>query len=200
MGSLKNIGWIGVSEILAFSQRFVFIKHQTGTTGLPILHKVLATGQFNCKLLVHRPVSSYPALPSQLASVHHVDFANHASLVQHLQGQDAVVVFSNFLPGNNFDTKHIALIDAAIEAGVRYFIPSEWAMDTAGIAGRTGARAGPTLPTNMVLAPKRVSHNYLLCRVAEKKINFAVIYAGVLFESCKCLLLAFLEISPILCK
>ena len=50
--------------------------------------------------------------------------------------------------------------------------------------GSTSERYGPTLPTNMVLAPKRVSHNYLLCRAAEKKIKFAAVYPGVLFEAC----------------
>ncbi|XPS68673.1 hypothetical protein M3J09_000959 [Ascochyta lentis] len=44
---------------------------------------------------------------------------------------------------------------------------------------------GPTLPTDMVLAPKRVSHNYLLCRAAEGKLKFCVVYPGVLFELSK---------------
>lgn len=101
----------------------------------------------------------------------------------HLRGQDAVVVFSGFLPGMQFDTKHIALVNAAIEAGVKYFMPSEWALDTAGDMGSTSEQIGPTLPTNMVLAPKRVSHNYVLARAAEGKIKLAVIYAGVILES-----------------
>lgn len=76
-------------------------------------------------------------------------------------------------------------MNAAIEAGVKYFLPSEWALDTAGIMGSTSERYGPTLPTNYVLAPKRVSHNYLLCRAAEGEIRFAALYPGVLVEACK---------------
>jgi hypothetical protein len=94
-------------------------------------------------------------------------------------------VFTSFIPGNSLDTKHIALVNAAIDAGVRYFIPSEWALDTAGIMGNSSDRHGPTLPTDMVLAAKRVSHNYLLCRAAEGKIRFVVVYPGVMFENCE---------------
>jgi hypothetical protein len=94
-------------------------------------------------------------------------------------------VFCSFIPGIPFAQKHIALVNAAIEAGVKYFLPSEWALDTAGIVDSTPERYGSTLPTNYILAPKRVSHNYLLCRAAEKNINFAVVYPGVLVEACK---------------
>ncbi|SCO92404.1 uncharacterized protein FRV6_16532 [Fusarium oxysporum] len=165
MSSLKNIVWIG-----------------TGRISLPILEKVLATGGFNIKLLVRNPISAYPSLPSGLSSVHQVDYADHKSLVQHLRGQDAVLVFTSFVPGNGLDTKQIALVNAAIDAGVKYFIPSEWALDTGGIMGNASDKHGPTLPTDMVLAPKRVTHNYLLCRAAEGKIRFAVVYPGVMFE------------------
>ncbi|KAF2105648.1 isoflavone reductase family protein [Lophiotrema nucula] len=165
MAPIKNIVWSG-----------------TGKTGVPILERLLATKQFNIKLLVRNSIASYSDLPQNIPA-HQVDYADHARLVDHLRGQDAVVVFCSFVPGSGFDTKHIALVNAAIEAGVKYFIPSEWALDTAGIMGSTSGRHGPTLPTNMVLAPKRVSHNYMLCRAAEGKINFAAIYCGVLIES-----------------
>jgi hypothetical protein len=92
-------------------------------------------------------------------------------------------VFTSFIPGNELDIKHIALVNAAIDAGVKYFIPSEWALDTAGIMGHASDKHGPTLPTDMVLAAKRVSHNYLLCRAGEGKIKFAVVYPGVIFEN-----------------
>lgn len=157
---------------------------QTGGIGLPILEKILGTGKFNIKLLVRNPVSTYN-LPPALSSVHQVDYTEHNTLVEHLRGQDAVIVFTSFIPGNGLDTKHIALVNAAIDAGVEYFIPSEWALDTGGLMGSTNDRHGPTLPTDMVLAAKRVSHNYLLCRAAERKIKFAVVYPGVMFETCE---------------
>ncbi|KAH8815287.1 isoflavone reductase family protein [Xylogone sp. PMI_703] len=166
MAPLKNIVWVG-----------------TGVTSVPVLKRVIASNKFSIKLLVRNPVSTYTSLPTQLSSVHQVDYGNHKVLVEHLRGQDAVVVFNSLFFGHQFDKKHIALVNAAIEAGVKYFVPSEWALDTAGDMGSTSEKMGPTLPTNMVLAPKRVAHNYLLARVAEGKINFAAIYPGVLIES-----------------
>jgi hypothetical protein len=157
---------------------------QTGKTGLATLHKLVANPRFSIHLLVRNPVSTYSNLPSALASVTQVDYTAHDALVKNLTGKDAVIVFSSFAPGTRFDLKHIALINAAIDAGLKYFIPSEWALDTAGASESTTGLIGPTLPTNMVLAPKRVSHKYLLCRAAEGRINFAAIYCGVIVESC----------------
>ncbi|KAH7092174.1 isoflavone reductase family protein [Paraphoma chrysanthemicola] len=164
MAPLKNIVWVG-----------------TGRIGLPILERVLATGKFNIKLLVRNQVSAY-TLPSGLASAHQVDCKDHKALVQHLKGQDAVIVFTSFVPGNELDVKNIRLVDAAIEAGVKYFLPSEWAPDTAGAMDSAPDRHGPTLPTDMALAPKRATHNYLLSRAAEGKIQFAGVFTGVLPE------------------
>jgi hypothetical protein len=102
-------------------------------------------------------------LPQGLTSVHQVNFPGsssptaHADLVELLRDQDAVIVFTRFAPGHFLAQKSLALIDAAIEAGVKYFLPSEWAMDTAGVMGSTEGLYGPTLPTDMVLASKRVS-------------------------------------------
>ena len=155
---------------------------QTGPMGLPMLERITATGKFNIKLLVRNQISSYANIPKGVQSIHQVDYYDHKSLVEHLQGQDIVIVFTSFVPGNELDRKQIALVNAAIDAGVKYFIPSEWAPDTAGRMGSVQDGHGPTLPTDMVLAPKRVTHNYLLCRAAEKKLNFCVIYPGVLFE------------------
>ncbi|EKG12903.1 NmrA-like protein [Macrophomina phaseolina MS6] len=164
MAPLKNIVWVGA-----------------GRLSLPLLKRVAATEKFTIKLLV-RNLSTYSSLPSGLASAHQVDYSDHKALVNHLRGQDIVIVFTSLVPGNGHDIKHIALINAAIDAGVQYFIPSEWALDSAGVMGSTNERYGPTLPTDMVLAPKRTSHNYLLSRAAEGKIKFAAVYPGVMFE------------------
>lgn len=150
--------------------------------GLPMLERITAAGKFNIKLLVRNQISSYANIPKGVQSIHQVDYYDRKSLVEHLKNQDIVIVFTSFVPGNGLDRKQIALVNAAIDAGVKYFIPSEWAPDTAGRMGSVQDGHGPTLPTDMVLAPKRVTHNYLLCRAAEKKLNFCVIYPGVLFE------------------
>ena len=90
-----------------------------------------------------------------------------------------MVVFTSFLPHHALDTTQLALIDAAIAAGVKFFIPSEWAPDTAGANGATLMRIGrDTLPPSPGVAAKRVVHNYLLARSGEGKIAFAMVHAG----------------------
>jgi uncharacterized protein YbjT (DUF2867 family) len=109
---------------------------------------------------------------------------DHKSLVEALTGADAVVVFTNFSPGGDLDTTQLALINAAIEAGVKLFVPSEWAPDTAGKNGATISRVGPnTLPPNPAVATKRVVHNYLLARSATGQIDFVTLHVGNLLIS-----------------
>ncbi|KAL2026859.1 hypothetical protein VTO58DRAFT_102840 [Aureobasidium pullulans] len=118
MDGLKNIVWVG-----------------TGPMGLPMLSRITATEKFNIKLLVRNQISSYANIPKGVQSIHQVNYYDHKSLVEHLKNQDIVIVFTSFVPGNELDRKQIALVNAAIDAGVKYFIPSEWAPDTAGRMG-----------------------------------------------------------------
>lgn len=62
----------------------------------------------------------------QTAKVQRVDYDSKASLVAALQGQDAVVSTM----GGAALAKQQLLIEAAIEAGVRRFLPSEFGSDT----------------------------------------------------------------------
>jgi uncharacterized protein YbjT (DUF2867 family) len=113
-----------------------------------------------------------------------VDLKDHKGLVEALTGADAVVVFTHFGPGGDLDIIEIALINAAIEAKVKLFVPSEWAPDTAGGNGATLERIGPnTLPPSPAIAPKRVVHNYLMSRSAEGKIDFVSLHVGNLLLS-----------------
>lgn len=101
-----------------------------------------------------------------------------------MTGADAVVVFIQFHPGGDLDIVQLALINAAIEAGVKLFVPSEWAPDTAGGNGATIARVGPnTLPPNPAIAAKRVIHNYLMARSAANQIDFVSLHVGNLLIS-----------------
>lgn len=113
-----------------------------------------------------------------------VDLKDDKSLVKVLTGADAVVVFTHFVPVGELDIIKIALINAAIEAKVKLFVPSEWAPDTAGGNGATLERIGPnTLPPSPAVAPKRAVHNYLMCRSAESKIDFVSLHVGNLLLS-----------------
>ena len=56
-----------------------------------------------------------------------VDYTSHASLVSALKGIDAVISALTHL---SIATSESALIDAAVEAGVKRFLPSEFGSDT----------------------------------------------------------------------
>jgi len=109
----------------------------------------------------------------------------HSTLVGALSGQDAVVTVTQFASGSGLDKSQLALVDAAIEANVKFFIPSEWAPDTAGGNGATGELIGAmTLPRTPVISMKKVVQNYLMARASEGKIAFATVHPGVILEKC----------------
>jgi uncharacterized protein YbjT (DUF2867 family) len=127
---------------------------------------------------VRRQPTSYNSLPSNI-TVKQIDLEDRSGLVDALTGIDAVVVFTSMAPHNDMDGVQIALINAAMKAGVKFFVPSEWAPDTAGGNGATPFRIGPdTLPPTPIIAMKRVVHNYLLARSGEGKIDFATLHTG----------------------
>lgn len=156
---------------------------QTGRLGLPMLHHVASSNKFNIKLLVRRDPSSYSDLPSNITTTQ-ISLSDAPSLTATLSNIDAVVVFTSFAPHNDLDIVQLALINASIAAGVEFFVPSEWAPDTAGGNGATLFRIGPeTLPPTPGIAMKRVVHNYLLARSGEGKIRFATVHAGNMLTS-----------------
>ena len=54
-----------------------------------------------------------------------MDFSNHQELVETLRGNEAVVIT---IGGLDLEAPSIAIIDAAIEAGVKRVIPSEFSV------------------------------------------------------------------------
>lgn len=76
--------------------------------------------------------SSKSTYPSNTTVIAIPDNASHSNYVQALTGQDAVV------SGLGFEGKSTerALIDAAIEAGVKRFMPSEYGVDNTNPAAR----------------------------------------------------------------
>ncbi|KAL7928657.1 NAD(P)-binding protein [Trichoderma chlorosporum] len=160
-GVIKKIVWYGGARL-----------------GGEILQRMTATKKYDITFIGRKDPSEYKKIPEGIPIVQ-IDLKDHKSLVKALTGADAVIVFTRFGPGGDLDIVQLALINAAIEAGVKLFVPSEWAPDTAGAYAATTSRIGPnTLPPNPVVAPKRVTHNYLLARSAEGKIDFVSLHAG----------------------
>ncbi|KAL7809256.1 hypothetical protein V8C26DRAFT_438477 [Trichoderma gracile] len=159
---IKRIAWYGA-----------------GRLGSEILSRVVATSRYDITFIGRKDPSEYRGKVPESIPILQVDLKNHKGLVKALTGADAVVVFTHFGPEGDLDIVEIALINAAIEAKVKLFVPSEWAPDTAGGNGATLERIGPnTLPPSPAIAAKRVVHNYLMCRSSEGKIDFVSLHVG----------------------
>lgn len=104
---IKNVAVVGAS----------------GSIGEPVLKALITSGKFNITVLSR--VSSKATFPPSV-KVAAVDYTSVESLKSALQGQDAVVstVGNEGLQGQSL------IVDAAIAAGVKRFLPSEFGSDT----------------------------------------------------------------------
>lgn len=94
-----------------------------------------------------------------------VDYSSQDSITNALKGQDA---FVSLIPKHEDQP---ALIDAAIAAGVKFFIPSEFGSDIAGSQKVAG------LP---VFAGKKKTQDYL--KTKEDKISYALVVNGLFLD------------------
>ncbi|KAB5582953.1 hypothetical protein GE09DRAFT_286440 [Coniochaeta sp. 2T2.1] len=95
----------------------------TGLMSTPILSALLASN-FNVTILTRQ--DSTATFPPEVKVIR-VDYTSHSSLVSALKGIDAVASALTHLA---IAPSESALIDAAVEAGVRRFLPSEYGSDT----------------------------------------------------------------------
>ncbi|KAG9236531.1 putative isoflavone reductase like protein P3 [Amylocarpus encephaloides] len=96
----------------------------TGTLGTPVLNEIVNSGKFNVIVLTRSSSTNKPSFPASVKVVP-VDETSVESLTAALKGQDAVVSTVG-TPGFLGQT---VLIDAAIAAGVKRFLPSEFGSD-----------------------------------------------------------------------
>ncbi|KAL6876920.1 NAD(P)-binding protein [Trichoderma novae-zelandiae] len=89
-----------------------------------IMAAILATKKHKLIVLTR---SARPDLEEQGAIVKPVDYASHAQLVEALQGVDTVYSCI-WTYGPEVQSTQLALLDAAKEANVRRFVPSEWSV------------------------------------------------------------------------
>lgn len=133
----------------------------TGNLGPAIVKAVLNAG---FDLTVFTRSASHSASIPALATVKQVDYANQDSLIQALKGHDAFV--SNVGPTAIGDQPRY--IDACISAGVSFFIPSEFGVNS----GISKVRAMPPW------ASKTKTLEYLEKKAAEGQISYASIITG----------------------
>ena len=87
--------------------------------GVPIVEALLTNKTFKVTILSR--LESTATFPSGI-EVKKVDFTSQHALVRALESQHAVICILNDLAGG----VQFQLIEAAVEAGVKRFIPSEW--------------------------------------------------------------------------
>ncbi|KAI5849194.1 putative isoflavone reductase like protein P3 [Tricharina praecox] len=151
MAILSNVAIIGAS----------------GNIGVPVLTALLADASLSVTILA-RPTSSIHKSPPSGGKLIAVDFSDHSALVSALQGIDAVVSTVG-APGVAAQKQ---VIDAAVEAGVKRFIPSEFGSDldnpkSAGLA---------------VFAGKVVVRKQLEQLAAQGRITWSAITPGAFLD------------------
>lgn len=149
MPELKNIALVGAS----------------GALGTPVLEKLQASGKFNIKVL--RRTSSSSTFPSGV-DVADVDYDSVDSLAAALKGQDAVVSTVGF-PGL---LAQRTIVDAAVAAGVKRFIPSEFGSDL----------SNPRNQGYPVFAGKVQVEEYLSDKAKTSEITYTYIYNNAFLD------------------
>jgi hypothetical protein len=136
----------------------VIIAGATGSVGAPILSALLAEPTFTVTILTR--ASSSARFPDNIPVIRVSDDYTVAELTQAFQGQDAVVVALSTTPVTKDGKDGLAfrLIDAALAAGVKRFIPSEYG------ANNLDARARSMVP---VYDRKGEMLSYLIERCAS---------------------------------
>jgi uncharacterized protein YbjT (DUF2867 family) len=98
------------------------LQQAAGALGEPVLAAIIASGKFNVTVLIRS--TSKTTFPSSVKTIT-VDYTDVSSLTEALRGQDAVVS----TVGNHGLQGQTIMIDAAIAAGVKRFLPSEFGSD-----------------------------------------------------------------------
>jgi len=163
MATIQKVAVFGVCISSLIPQRTLADMYLQGTGNLgPSIVSSLAEHGFEVTVL-SRSSSAKSNLPSGVTIIE-IDYSNQESIISALRGQQAVV--SNV--GWQIIGEQYKLVDAAIEAGVSMFLPSEFGADL------SNAKAA-ALP---VFAGKAATRKYIEAKAAEGKISYAYIVPG----------------------
>ncbi|KAL1858133.1 hypothetical protein VTK73DRAFT_7928 [Phialemonium thermophilum] len=151
------------------SQRFptVAVAGATGNLGVPVV-KALQNAQppfRSIVILTRKPIADTSGFAPNV-QVRVVDYASHDSLVSALSGVDALVsaMATQFLGLQD------PLLDAAVAAGVRFFIPSEFGL----------ASGDPRLVADFPLfTGKKALQDRLAALRGAGKLDYALLYVGL---------------------
>jgi uncharacterized protein YbjT (DUF2867 family) len=143
----------------------VAIVGASGALGVPVLARLLESNDIKVRVL--KRASSKATYPSN-AEVVEVDFTSKDSLTKALQGQDVIVSTLAMAALG----EQITLIDAAIAAGVKRFLPSEFGSNL----------EVPHVRKLPVFADKVKVHDYLDKKAAEGQISYTNFYNNAFLD------------------
>lgn len=144
------------------------ITQATGNLGKYIL-KALQQAQpafQSIRVLTRSAASASTAVQGPGIEIREVDYSSHESLVAALQGMDAVVsaIGTESVAGQE------AIVDAAAEAGVRFFVPSQFGL----------ADTHPLLQRDFpIFADKNRVQERLERYRAEGRLEYALVFVGL---------------------
>lgn len=149
--------------------------------GTHVLEAFLTSGTFNITILSRDSSTSvFPSGPRVVRS----DYS-HESLVSAFQGQDAVIS----IVGRSGSAHQQKLVDAALAAGVKRFIPSEFGNNSA------DARVRALAP---ILEGKKAKVDYL--KQNEHQMSWTTVITGAFFDYVSLDLLGFFPITLRACS
>ena len=109
-----------------------------GTIGKFIVASLLAQGKHTITAIT-RP-SSTSSLPRGLHSIKKAEYDDHSALVSALQGQEVLIITLNVMAPPDSQKR---LINAAVEAGVKYVMPNEYSADYSNASLAEDSLLGP---------------------------------------------------------
>ena len=99
-----------------------------GRSGQVMVKEIVKGGKHRVTA-VTRP-DSENTMPAGLHKIEKVNYSDHSELVRVFTGQDVLIITMGVMAPKESQTQ---LIDAAVEAGVRWIMPNEWGTDHANI-------------------------------------------------------------------
>jgi len=141
-----------------------------GNVGVPILNALVASNKFEITVLA-RPSSSYtPPANASNVTVVKADYSDHDALVKVFKGHDVLLITLGDPATLLKNSK--PLIDAAIDAGIKRVVPSEYGVDLDQEPGKS----------HFIFDAKRKVVEYLKEKAAEGKITWTALAVGGFFD------------------
>ncbi|KIX99118.1 uncharacterized protein Z520_04694 [Fonsecaea multimorphosa CBS 102226] len=151
----------------------VAVAGATGNLGIPVV-KAILTADYPVTVLTRKGSGSISKLPqSPNISVVQVDYSSATSLTEALKGHAVLISTLASAVNTGSGAGQIALVDAAIAAGVERYIPSEFGSDT----------TNPNTSQLPVFKDKVETLKHLEAAVAANpSFSYTILYNGSFFD------------------